>query len=226
MTDLDVAIRAVRQGAQDCLCKGIVSGELLVRAIRFAVERCQILEQAAADSLHDELTGLYNRRGFLNLAPSLLETARRLKTDMAMIGLDLDGLKPINDGLGHEAGDQALQATAQVLRETFRESDVLARLGGDEFVVLAVGRSRENSERLLDRLTARLGHYNARADRRFLLSLSVGLVQFDWQRHPTLESLQSEADERMYEEKRHKRGRVNGRVELEPRTSGTTPLPD
>ena len=89
-------------------------------------------------ALTDELTGLYNRRGFICLSEVQLKLARRSGCDMVLFFIDVDGLKQINDSFGHSEGDNALIRTAEVLRMTFRESDVLARIGGDEFGALAI----------------------------------------------------------------------------------------
>ena len=92
-------------------------------------------------SIKDDLTGLYNRRGFFALAEQGLKTAQRMGTEMLLIYGDLDNLKEINDTFGHKEGDQALMDISQILKETFRESDIIARIGGDEFVMLAMNSS-------------------------------------------------------------------------------------
>lgn len=203
--DLDIALEAVRRGAQDFLRKGSVSPETLMRAIGYAIERHRILKELAADSLIDELTGLYNRRGLITLATPIIRTAVRHTKGLSLLFIDLDGLKPINDILGHDAGNEALVETAHVLRENFRQADVLARLGGDEFVVLAVGAAAADSGLLVDRLQQSVQQRNARPERQFQLSISVGVAPYDVRRHSTLETLMAEADALMYAEKRRKR---------------------
>jgi predicted signal transduction protein with EAL and GGDEF domain len=112
--------------------------ELLMRAIYCAAQQ-HVLQASLADlALSDELTGLYNRRGFMALAERQLKLGRRSGRGMLFILVDVDGLKQINDSLGHSQGDSALRRTAEVLRKTFRNSDVIARMGGDEFAVLAI----------------------------------------------------------------------------------------
>jgi PAS domain S-box-containing protein len=88
-------------------------------------------------SLVDELTGLYNRRGFLAVTEQHLAAIRRSERVPVILYADLDGLKVINDSLGHREGDRALVKAAEIFREIFRTSDIVARFGGDEFVVLA-----------------------------------------------------------------------------------------
>ena len=156
-------------------------------------------------SFLDELTGLFNRRGFLGHARPQLDAAARLHRPMLLIFVDLDGLKPINDRLGHAAGDQALVDTAAVLRSTFRERDIIARLGGDEFVVLVTDASLVNPDGLLARLDHRVRAMNDRPGRPFVLAFSTGVSRFDPGSPETLEELLSQADRRMYREKRRRK---------------------
>jgi diguanylate cyclase (GGDEF)-like protein/PAS domain S-box-containing protein len=156
-------------------------------------------------SFVDELTGLSNRRGFLSQARQELDTAALVRRPMLLIFVDVDGLKQINDRLGHAAGDQALVETGAVLKSTFRERDVPARLGGDEFVVLVTDASVVGSANLLDRLEHRLQALNDRPDRQYSLAISTGVARFDPASPETLEALLSEADGQMYLEKRRKR---------------------
>lgn len=205
--DFELSLSAVRKGAQDYLSKGLLCGELLARSIRFALERTTILAEVTSDSLTDELTGLYNRRGFMALAAPFFKTASRYASDATLVYLDLDGLKPLNDLLGHDVGDQALRETAQTLREVFRESDIMARLGGDEFAVLAQGNSADTSG-ILKRLDKRIAEHNTQPGRQFKLSMSVGAVTYVPQRHGSIEVLLQEGDSLMYAQKRGKRSRL------------------
>lgn len=170
-------------------------------------ERSRQEEKLRSMSLVDELTGLFNRRGFLTLAEQQIKQARRAKSELLIYFADLDGLKPINDLLGHTEGDRALQDTAAVLRAAFRESDVIARLGGDEFAVLAPGAPGLDPATLVERLQHHVDARNAAGDRRFRLSVSVGLV-----RHLPCASLLTvgellvRADAAMYAVKRARRG--------------------
>lgn len=153
----------------------------------------------------DELTGLYNRRGFLRYARVQLDAAALARRPMLLIFVDVDGLKEINDRLGHAAGDRALVDTGTVLKSTFRERDVVARLGGDEFVVLVTDSSAVREPDLLARLAHRLDGLNARPGREFQLRFSTGVAAFDPAAPEPLEELLSEADSRMYLEKRRRK---------------------
>lgn len=153
----------------------------------------------------DELTGLHNRRGFLRFGRDQLDAGAMARRPMLLIFVDLDGLKHINDQLGHSAGDRALVDTATVLKSTFRERDVVARLGGDEFVVLVTDSSAVREADLLARLAGRLEALNARAGREFQLAFSTGVAAFDPAAPEPLEDLLSEADSRMYLDKRRRK---------------------
>lgn len=157
-------------------------------------------------SLTDTLTGLYNRRGHELLAAQVLRSARREKTLVAILFLDLDGLKRVNDEQGHDAGDRLLLRAADFLRRSFRDSDVIARLGGDEFCVVgAVPASAEERDMIRHRLEENLARHNATCVNEPPLSLSIGLAWWDPRSPRPLGELVEEADGRMYEDKRNKR---------------------
>jgi len=158
-------------------------------------------------SLVDELTGLYNRRGFLAVTDQHLAEIRRNDKQPVILYADLDGLKEINDSLGHHEGDRAIVKSAEMLKETFRTSDILARLGGDEFVVLAAIGPEETAESLTQRLKENFAAVNKLGKRPYNLSLSVGVALFDADGDHSIEALLAQADRAMYEDKRQKRSR-------------------
>ncbi|MCM2358320.1 MAG: GGDEF domain-containing response regulator [Geobacteraceae bacterium] len=205
MDDEDIAVGAVQAGAQDYLIKGEVDGKLLVRSLRYAIERHKMREALKGLSLIDELTGLYNRRGFLTLAVQQLKTADRLGQRMMLLFADMDGLKWINDNLGHAEGDLAVRETADIFRETFRESDIIARFGGDEFAVLVMETGGESEEAVTDRLTGNLETHNAWGDRSCPLSLSMGIAHYDPAAPCSIEELLEQADFLMYGQKKAKK---------------------
>jgi len=157
-------------------------------------------------ALRDELTGVYNRRGFLALAERQLKLGRRSGRAILVFFADVDGLKQINDKFGHAEGDLALVRAAQVLEKTFRDSDVIARFGGDEFAVLALEVSGHSEATIRARLEQNLKELNARHSL-YTLSISLGAARFDpaSPRSPeSIEQLMIRADEGMYEEKRQR----------------------
>jgi diguanylate cyclase (GGDEF)-like protein len=165
-------------------------------------ERTAELERANDEirqlSLTDDLTGLHNRRGFSLLASQLLRSSRRSDQDTWVLFADVDGLKQVNDQLGHEAGDRLLCTAARALRDSFREQDIVGRLGGDEFAVFGVSERRPGSPAV--RLQATIERFNAFRGSGPVLSMSCGLVESGAGR--TLEELLNEADNAMYNIKR------------------------
>jgi diguanylate cyclase (GGDEF)-like protein len=158
-------------------------------------------------ALVDALTGLHNRRGFLMLAEKQLQIARRTGRPDLLLFIDLDGMKRINDELGHEAGDAALRRTAGVLHAAFRTSDTIARLGGDEFVVLCPNTGPEAAGTILEGLEQHVGDVNAGAAVTWRLSLSAGCAAFDPLHPVTLDELIRAADAAMYAAKQGKQSR-------------------
>jgi len=156
-------------------------------------------------SLRDGLTGLYNRRGFLELSAQLVRVAERQQHRLGVLFVDLDGLKDINDEFGHAGGDRAISEAAALLRTTCRATDLVARLGGDEFVVLASDVNDESVAVLTGRLERALVELNAKGGREYRLSFSVGVATFDPKAPVAMETLLGQADERMYEAKAQKR---------------------
>ena len=155
-------------------------------------------------TLRDELTGLYNFRGFNLFAEQAFRLARRAKTPFGVLFVDMDNLKIINDELGHSAGSVSLVETAKLLSATFRETDVIGRLGGDEFVVAGQFDSEEISL-AIDRLRSGAAARTQHAGNRFFLSLSMGYAESNHGADETLKSVVSRADKAMYKEKRAKK---------------------
>ncbi|MBI3537269.1 MAG: diguanylate cyclase response regulator [Chloroflexi bacterium] len=205
LEDEGAAVKAVQAGAQDYLVKGDVNSQILVRSMRYAIERQRLLEELRAASQFDELTGLSNRRGFLALGRQQLKIAKRVKKQMLLFFADLDNMKWINDSLGHHEGDLALNEMTQILRETFRDSDILARIGGDEFVILAGEAPGTSAETLAFRLQHNLENHNAKPDRPYLLTASVGVAHYDPEQPGSIEELLARADALMYGQKRSKK---------------------
>lgn len=161
-------------------------------------------EELRALTLVDDLTGLYNRRGFITLAQQQLKIARRMSRDMLLLFADVDDLKRINDTLGHHEGDIALIDTARILKESFREPDIIARIGGDEFAVLVIEASRTGAGSLARRFKENLKSYNEGAGRQYMLSVSVGVAGYNPERPCLINELLERADKMMYQEKRRK----------------------
>jgi diguanylate cyclase (GGDEF)-like protein len=179
----------------------------VARARQYLRDRERVLEELRTLSLSDELTGLYNRRGFFILAEQQIKIANRTKRGMLLVSADLDGLKKINDGFGHHEGDRAIVDAGQILRQSFRESDIISRIGGDEFMILITEKPEITAEVLFSRLRKNLEIHNRRLQRPYPFSISMGVAAFDPQNPTDLNSLLIAADKSMYESKRKQRKR-------------------
>ena len=176
--------------------------------------REKLEEELLSLSMTDSLTGLHNRRGFISLAEQQLKLSNRNKRGMQLYFADLDGLKWINDTLGHEEGDKAIIEAATVFKETFRTSDIIARLGGDEYAALAVDITDANSEIFTARLQSLIDTRNNQENRRYRLSISVGCSYYDPENPCSLDELMAHADKLMYEHKQKKKGTLPQDVSL------------
>lgn len=175
--------------------------ERLATLYAIAVHRTRTEEALRDLSLVDDLTGLYNRRGFMALAEQQFKIANRTRKDLSLLFADLDDLKKINDSLGHDEGDRALAGAAAALRDAFRDSDILARIGGDEFAVLAIDASDWKPAALARRVRDKVAALNTRKDRGYTLSLSLGIACYDPDKPCSVQELLVLADRRMYEDK-------------------------
>jgi diguanylate cyclase (GGDEF)-like protein len=203
--DEQLAEENAKAGVQDYLLKNEINGDILVRSLRYAMERSRLLAEAKALSIRDDLTGLYNRRGFLDAAQRQLKTAERLNEAVLLLFADVDRMKECNDAFGHAEGDRLLERAARTLRRTFRESDILGRLGGDEFAILSLASGVEDSRAIIDRLQRNIDLENADGYHPVPLSLSVGLAYSDPNIGARLDDLMEQADAWMYDHKRRKK---------------------
>jgi len=198
--DEALALQVVQLGAQDFLRKGSTDRETLLRSLRFARERKRAELRLRRLAHYDQLTGLANRASFNDSLAQAASRAKRRKQSLAVLMIDLDGFKSINDGFGHEAGDHVLQEVGVRIRCLFREYDVVARFGGDEFAVLVSDFQSpqaltEMVRRLLASLAQPIGPGNLR------VTGSVGIATFPEAGHSAAHLLRS-ADMAMYKAKR------------------------
>src|SRR5260370_22055459 len=177
--------------------------EILMRAVRCAAKQYMLLAELGDLALVDELTGLYNRRGFMAIAERQLKVGRRSVKGMLLFFIDVDDLKQINDSYGHSQGDKALRRTAQALEMTFRDSDVIARIAGDEFAVLAIEAADHSEAAIRSRLCGDLKSISAE-ESRYSIRLSMGVARFNRRDSRPIGELMAQADKAMYEEKRRR----------------------
>jgi two-component system cell cycle response regulator len=184
---------AIEAGACDSVVKEELSSALLARVLHYAIERYRLHATLDQLSLTDPLTGLYNARGFRTLAEHHLKLAHRTR-GLVIAVADVRSLDEINAAHGRDAGDRALVAASQVIRETFRASDVIARIGNDDFATLMLDATDETTEVVAPRLRQRLELYRAaHRDSPWLLGMTVGLVRVAPGMHPGIDELLAEA---------------------------------
>jgi diguanylate cyclase (GGDEF)-like protein len=189
---------AMKAGASDFIKKPFSVEELIVR-----IQHAKAHEALYRKSLHDDLTGLYNRRGFFTLAEYVLKGAIRKQEGLFMLYADLDDLKSINDTLGHQNGDHALIDTANILRDNFRDSHIIARIGGDEFVVMPI---EKDVDFVINRLHRAVEMDNLKRLhlREYKLSITAGVAYFNPWTSCTVDELLSKANRSMDRQKKNK----------------------
>jgi two-component system cell cycle response regulator len=202
VTDLDgqTAILDVRTMPVDWDSK--IMTMAVFRNITEAYNLRKELEQM---SLTDDLTGFYNRRGFLLLADRLVKQAKRMRSRFFVLFADLDGLKRINDTYGHPEGDKAIVAASSCMKNSFRGNDILSRLGGDEFSVIGIINEEHITESLIERLENAIEAYNGTGQMKSKLSISFGLEVLEPSQTESLEAVIKKADSLMYENKLKKK---------------------
>jgi diguanylate cyclase (GGDEF)-like protein/PAS domain S-box-containing protein len=202
--------------------EGNVTG--IIEDFRDITDHKRMEEELRALSISDELTGLFNRRGFISLLQQQVKVAQRHRRGMFLFFVDVDRMKWINDTLGHGEGDRALIETARILETTFRSSDIIARIGGDEFAVVAVEADLSAAEVISERLRGNIGQANSKGEREYELSLSVGRTYCDPDQPCEIDEMMRRADTAMYEDKRHKKGsRAGSEHVLHLEKPGTQP---
>ncbi|NGX61458.1 MAG: putative diguanylate cyclase AdrA [Chlamydiae bacterium] len=196
---------AIHLGAEDYIPKSEYSPTHLWRAILHALERHKMHEKFKELLFADELTRLYNRRGFLTLLTQQISLSKRLNKGFLFFQVDLDELKKINDTHGHFAGDSALKGAALCLKNAFRKQDIIGRIGGDEFAVIAINAPEEEGDYLKKVVHESAHQYNLAHKHPYLLSLSVGAAFYSPQEDPSPEELLAQADADLYVEKKQKK---------------------
>lgn len=208
MPQLEVFYETVSVQLSSALMGGIIINERK-KAEKKLIEVLSDLENSNNKlqimSLTDSLTGLYNRRGFLMFGDQQVKLCLRDNKDFLVLFADLDGLKRINDLYGHNEGDVAIIAAAEILKETFRESDIVARLGGDEFTVLTMNTETGSAHEIESRLFRKVNAYNQQNPHKYALSMSIGMVSFKENPASSFSELMEKADRILYQNKKTKK---------------------
>jgi len=150
----------------------------------------------------DELTSISNRRGFMMLAEQNLRLCTRQNIPASLVFMDLNKFKLINDKYGHSEGDRVLTVFAELLKNTFRQSDLYARMGGDEFVILLPDTPKKKAEIIVKKFRQALEKHNRDADRGYDIEFSYGIVEFSPEKHRSIDSLLMDGDSLMYKQKK------------------------
>jgi len=202
--DETMAIKALQKGAQEYLVKGKVNSHSLSRILRYAIMRHKGRVELQSLSLVDDLTNLYNRRGFMLFAQQQLSLSVRAKRGMILFFIKLDGLKEIKGESDHQYGDLALIETADILKEIFRDSDIVGLHADDEFTAIAIESFDANNEIIITRLQDELNSRNKQENRLYELSLSIGTAYYDTEELCSVEELINRAEESMIEQRKNK----------------------
>ena len=177
--DYDLDMAAMQRGAADYLPREELNEVTLERTIRYAIKHNELQRELRQLAVLDPLTGLCNRRGFADRLRRGMARAERASSRLALLVLDLDGFKGINDAFGHQVGDEVLCQVARRLTETVRKTDTVCRIGGDEFAIILEGIStRDDATRVAEAIVASLGEPFAKTGRHARAGGSVGLCLF------------------------------------------------
>ena len=179
--------------------------EVLFRASFSALEQLKLREKLHEMAMKDPLTGLYNRAFLAAYLPKEIEKAKRKGLPLSLMVMDLDDLKPVNDTLGHEAGDELLRRGAKVLEKVLRKSDIAVRYGGDEFLVVLPETDLRGAITVRDRLKREIQRHNAVYRDKPPLLMSIGVATWDPQSEKSFQQVFAEADADMYREKSKKK---------------------
>jgi diguanylate cyclase (GGDEF)-like protein len=181
----------------------------LARILRCGLRQNQMESELSHLAISDELTGLYNRRGFLLLGSERMKLAHGMKKNLLLFFADLDNLKQINDQFGHREGDQALLKTAEIFRNTFRTSDITGRFGGDEFTALVIEEYGQTADTICRRLQDNMAELAAN-NTHYPLSLSVGMTRYAAEMRSSLKKLLAQADQALYKQKQARHASAAG----------------
>ena len=193
--DGTLAAQAIQTGAQDYLMKGKISGDTLARSIRHAMEVARLRAALRSLSFIDGLTGLYNRRGFVTLAEPYVKRAQRVKGHLLVVSAEVVGFDRIVKLVGFQEGDELLRGVSEILRRSFRDSDLLGRLELAEFMALALDAPEEKFPIISGRVAEQVQEFNDRTIRRYRLILQLGFVPFNANLQPTIEDLMVQASD-------------------------------
>ena len=196
--DHPLALKALQHGAQDYLVKGEGGADFLARSLLYAIERKRAQERLTYLAQHDQLTGMINRTLFRDRLTHAMARSKRKDQPLAIMLLDLDRFKAVNDSLGHDVGDQLLKVVAARLTECVREVDTVARMGGDEFTAILEGVSGEADVAVVaNRIVESIGTPFELGSHRVSIGVSIGITLYPLD-DQDIDELLRHADKAMY----------------------------
>ncbi len=207
MTSVDddaMAVKALQKGAEEYLVKSKLNSQALSRILTYAIMRHKGRVALQSLSLIDDLTGLYNQRGFMLYAQQQLSIAIRNKRGMILFSMQFERLDDITENFDHRYGNLVIVELANILKEAFRDSDVVARCGRNEFLAIAIESFAANNEIIITRLQEKLKDRNKQENQQYKLSLCIGKAYYDTEELCTIEELIDRAKESMIEQAKNK----------------------
>lgn len=192
--DSEFAIAAMNRGAVDFLCNDELSTGILMRTFRFAVQITNLKEEIERRAIIDELTGLYNRRGFFTLADQVMKLSGRNMKKFALIYADLEDVRNTNVDFGIEAGDAMIKKAGNFLAGMFRSSDIVSRISGDEFAVIAHDQDEESLRKLVSRVRKNIEDYNKGLGNDQAIKLNFGIKCCYPESEESLQDMLTEAE--------------------------------
>lgn len=194
LDDEGVAVEAIQKGAQDFLVKDHVDGDRLSRVIQYALKRSEIKNDPKNIGLIDPLTGLYNRQGFLVMAEQYLKGLQRNRKEFLIYFAVLEEYSQIASDFGKSEADHAVLLSSEILRESFRASDLIWRIGDDEFAILAIEYGNLNPKIVSSRIKNNQKYCNAKFNL-YRLSLSMSVSLFDFKENSSVQELLTKIDQ-------------------------------
>lgn len=198
-TSKKILMDAIHSNAQDIILLNNLDIDRAIWSIMHSLERNKMINRLYEDSIEDELTGLYNRRGFLRLAKDAIRFMD--VPDYHILFIDMDKMKLINDKHGHDMGDKALKEAAKILRSSFREGDIISRYGGDEFIIFVSSMNDEALEKIKKRINNNVSKFNDNNKSVYKLGLTIGHTKIDYLKKESLQQVINRADKMMYSNK-------------------------
>ena len=195
-TSEKILMEAIHSNAQDIILLNNLDIDRAMWSIMHSLERNKMINRLYEDSIEDELTGLYNRRGFLRLAKDAIRFMDI--PNYHIIFIDMDKMKLINDNHGHDMGDNALKEAAKILRMSFREGDIISRYGGDEFIVFVSSMKDDALDNIKKRIKDNVNLFNKNGKSVYELGLTIGHAKTDQAKNESLQEIINRADKIMY----------------------------